>query len=145
MNWYSTILCFAFMNAVRPDVLLRRQSDILQHAIAFERAVPTAHTFTTTFLPAYFSYYVMAVLVQLPHTRLYRAALLPVVLWTTFRANMSLDFSWNLAGYAYMNQGLAVGANVSLEMHRLIIYNLAWHVYNRNAEHSMGVRKATFH
>ncbi|KAN0101097.1 Membrane bound O-acyl transferase family domain containing protein [Tylopilus felleus] len=82
------------------------RSDILQHAVVFERAVVTPHTFATTFLPAYFSYYAMAVLVQLPHTRLYRAALLPVVLWTTFRANMSLDFSWNPA---YMNQGLALG------------------------------------
>ena len=142
MNWYSTILCFAFMKAVKLDVLLHRRSDILQHAVVFERAVVTPHTFATTFLPAYFSYYAMAVLVQLPHTRLYRAALLPVVLWTTFRANMSLDFSWNPV---YMNQGLAVGADVSLGMHTLIICNLAWHVYNLNAEHSMGARKAAFH
>ncbi|KAG8221635.1 hypothetical protein J3R82DRAFT_1914 [Butyriboletus roseoflavus] len=51
----------------------------------------------------------MAVLVQLPRTGLYRAALLPVVFWMTLRASMSLDFSWNYPGYNYLNRGLALG------------------------------------
>ncbi|KAG8220732.1 hypothetical protein J3R82DRAFT_3062 [Butyriboletus roseoflavus] len=50
----------------------------------------------------------MAVLVQLPRTSLYRVALLPIVFWTTFRANKSLDLSWNYPGYGYLNQGLGV-------------------------------------
>lgn len=68
----------------------------------------TPYTFVTVLVPAVLSLYVMAVLVQLPRTRLYRVALLPVVFWTTFRTNMSLDFSWNYMGYDYLNQGLAV-------------------------------------
>lgn len=91
----------------------RRRSDILQHAVAFERAVVTPYSFATIFVPAFFSYYAMAVLVQLPHTTLYRAALLPVVFWLTFRANMSLDLSWNYPGYVYFNQGLSVSVNFS--------------------------------
>lgn len=68
----------------------------------------TPYTFMTIFLPACFSYYVMAILVQLPRSNLYRAALLPAVFWLTFRANMSLDFSWNYPGYDYLNQALSV-------------------------------------
>ncbi|KAI9462731.1 membrane bound O-acyl transferase family-domain-containing protein [Boletus coccyginus] len=69
----------------------------------------TPYTFATIFLPAILGYYVMAVLVQLPRTRLYRTALLPVVFWITFRASMSLDFSWNKPGYAHLNQALTLG------------------------------------
>ncbi|KAI9451857.1 hypothetical protein HD554DRAFT_2324700 [Boletus coccyginus] len=56
-----------------------------------------------------FSYYVMAVLVQLPPAGFYRAALLPVVFWATLRASMSLDFSGNDLGHSYMNQALTLG------------------------------------
>ncbi|KAG9310345.1 membrane bound O-acyl transferase family-domain-containing protein [Chiua virens] len=94
--------------------------DILQHASAFERAVVTPYTFTATFLPSVFSFYAMAVLVQLPHMGFYRTALLPVVFWLTFRAGMSLDFSWNHPGYVYLNQGLA------LAMFTVALRSTAW-------------------
>ncbi|KAH0830210.1 membrane bound O-acyl transferase family-domain-containing protein [Lanmaoa asiatica] len=82
--------------------------DILEHAFTFERAAVTPYTFANILLPAIFSFYAMAVLVQLQRAGLYRAALLPMVFWMTFRANMSLDFSWNYPGYAYLNQALAL-------------------------------------
>ncbi|KAF9223536.1 hypothetical protein BS17DRAFT_146814 [Gyrodon lividus] len=81
----------------------------LEHAFAFESTVVTSYTFATVFLPAFLGYYAMAVLVQLSGTRLSRAALLPVVLWMALRACMSMDFSWNYPGLAYLNQGLALG------------------------------------
>ena len=90
-----------------------RRLHILQHAVAFQPAVVTPYTFATIFVPAFFSYYVMAVLVQLPHSKLYRTALLPVVFWLTFRANMSLDFSGNDPAYDYLNQALSVSVGAS--------------------------------
>ena len=111
----------------------RSPSDVLQQVFTFDRVVVTPYTFTTIFLPAIFSYYVMAVLVQLPHTRLYRAALLLVVFWMTIRANVSLDFSWNYLGYAYFNQGLSVSVHISQEFPRLKFCNPARDVYRRNA------------
>ncbi|KAF8841251.1 hypothetical protein BDN67DRAFT_901941 [Paxillus ammoniavirescens] len=50
----------------------------------------------------------MAVLVQLPGTRLSRVALLPVVLWMALRAGMSMDFSWNSPTLGHLNHGLAL-------------------------------------
>ncbi|KAI6037692.1 membrane bound O-acyl transferase family-domain-containing protein [Pisolithus marmoratus] len=49
----------------------------------------------------------MAVLVQLPRTKLYRIALLPLVLWLALRAGVSLDFCGKQPGYAFLNQALA--------------------------------------
>ncbi|KAF9234627.1 hypothetical protein BU15DRAFT_89926 [Melanogaster broomeanus] len=99
-----------------------RASYFLQDAFTFERAVVTPYTFATVFLPAFLGYYAMAVLVQLPGTRLSRGALLPVVLWMALRANMSLDFSWNYPGLLYLNQGLA------LAMFTLALRSTAWTV-----------------
>ena len=82
--------------------------DILQHGFVFERAVITPYTFATVLLPPIFSCYVMAVLVQLPHTILHRTSLLPIVYWLAFRAGMSLDLSWNNPSYDSYNFGLAV-------------------------------------
>ncbi|KAG6369799.1 membrane bound O-acyl transferase family-domain-containing protein [Boletus reticuloceps] len=84
-------------------------SSVIVPVLALQRLAVTPYTFAIIFLPAFFSYYAMAVLVQLPDTRFYRAALLPIVFWMSFRANMSLDFTWNYAGYAYLNQGLSLG------------------------------------
>ena len=86
--------------------------DIFQYAFAFERAMITPYTFTTVLLPVFFSCYVMAVLVQLPRTSLYRTSLLPVVYWLAFRAGMSLDFTWNNPGYDQYNQALAVSVSL---------------------------------
>ena len=66
------------------------------------------YNFDAVFMPVVLGYYVMAVLVQLPRTKLYRLALLPVVLWLAVRAGMTWDFSWRRSEYAYLNQGLAV-------------------------------------
>ena len=82
--------------------------DIFQHAFAFERVLITRYTFAAVLLPALFSFYVMAVLVQLPRSSLYRTSLLPIVYWLAFRAGMSLDFSWNNPGYDLNNMALAV-------------------------------------
>ena len=72
----------------------------------------TRYTFVTMLLPAIFSCYVMAVLVQLSRTSLYRTSLLPIVYWLAFRAAMSLDFTWNNPGYDQYNQALAVSVKV---------------------------------
>ncbi|KAI6037691.1 hypothetical protein EDC04DRAFT_2897287 [Pisolithus marmoratus] len=74
-----------------------------------EQPVPPTWSNLATFLaPAFFTYYVMAVLVQLPRTKLYRVALLPLVLWLALRAGVSLDFSGKQPEYAYLNKGLAI-------------------------------------
>ena len=72
----------------------------------------TQYTFATVLLPVIFSCYVMAVLVQLPRTSLYRTSLLPIVYWLAFRAGMSLDLSWNNPSYDPCNFGLAVSVKV---------------------------------
>ena len=86
--------------------------DILQHGFAFERAAITPYTLVTVLLPPIFSCYVMAVLVQLPRTSLYRTSLLPIMYWLAFRAGMSLDFSWNNPGYDLNNMTLVVSVKV---------------------------------
>ena len=86
--------------------------DILQHAFAFERAAITPYTLITVLLPPIFSCYVMAVLVQLPRTSLYRTSLLPIGYWLAFRAGMSLDFSWNNPNNDQYNHALAVSVKV---------------------------------
>ncbi|KAL4077993.1 hypothetical protein J3A83DRAFT_4399051 [Scleroderma citrinum] len=50
----------------------------------------------------------MAVLVQLPRTKRYRLALLPVVVWSTVTAGMTLDFSFGHLESAHNNQSLAI-------------------------------------
>lgn len=142
MPW-SVFLSLRFLKGLTWS--FHRRPDNLQHAFAFERTVLTPYTFATILVPTVFSYYVMAVLVQLPRTSLYRTALLPVVFWTTFRANMSLDLSWNYPGHAYLNQGLAVSVKVSPGLYRLELCNPARHVYRRNARHGMGVGTAALH
>ena len=68
----------------------------------------TRYTFATVLLPAFFSLYVMAVLVQLPRTSLYRPSLPPIVYWLAIRTCMSLDFSWNNPDHDQNNMALAV-------------------------------------
>jgi len=102
---------------------------MLQQAFTFERVVLTPYTFATIFLPAFFSFYAMAVLVQLPRTSFCRAALLPMVCWSGFRASMSLDFSGNHPRYVYLNQALA-SIMFSIAM-RSTIWMLAQEPYSR--------------
>ena len=125
-------------------MLSHRRLD-LQHAVAFKPAVMTPYTFATIFLPAILGYYVMAVLVQLPRTRLYRTALLPVVFWITFRASMSLDFSWNKPGYAHLNQALSVSVKILPGLSRLKLQNPAGHVSHCNALHGVGICTAALY
>ena len=68
-----------------------------------QRVVASWFNLGTIFLPVVLGYYVMAVLVQLPKTKLFRLALLPVVVWLIFTAGMTLDFSWRQPEYAYTN------------------------------------------
>ncbi|KAI6045931.1 membrane bound O-acyl transferase family-domain-containing protein [Pisolithus marmoratus] len=73
-----------------------------------KQPVPLTWSNLATFLaPAFFTYYVMAVLVQLPRTKLYRIALLPLVLWLALRAGVSLDFSGKQPRYTFLNKALA--------------------------------------
>jgi len=73
-----------------------------------QRVVISWYNLVTVFLPVVLGYYAMAVLVQLPRTKLCRLAFLPAVLWLAIRAGMSLDFSQGSSEYVYLNQGLAV-------------------------------------
>ncbi|KAI6028994.1 membrane bound O-acyl transferase family-domain-containing protein [Pisolithus marmoratus] len=66
--------------------------------------------------PAFFTYYAMAVLVQLPRTKLYRIALLPLVLWLALRAGVSLDFSGKQPSYGFLNKGLALISRLAVEI-----------------------------
>jgi hypothetical protein len=52
----------------------------------------------------------MGVLVQRKRTAMTRYALLPVTLLCAYRAGSSLDFSFGIPNYRYLNQGLAVSA-----------------------------------
>lgn len=79
-----------------------------------QRVTPTGPNLAAFLAPVILSYHVMAVLVQLPRTKLYRVALLPLVLWLALRAGMSLDFSGKQPEYAYLNKALA-----------LVMFNLA--------------------
>ncbi|KAL4063516.1 hypothetical protein V8B97DRAFT_1530451 [Scleroderma yunnanense] len=72
-----------------------------------QRVIVSWHNLATIFLPALLGYYTMAVLVQLPRTKLYRLALLPAVVWSTIIAGMTLDFSWRRPEYVYLNEALA--------------------------------------
>ncbi|KAL4063520.1 hypothetical protein V8B97DRAFT_1529727, partial [Scleroderma yunnanense] len=73
-----------------------------------QRVIVSLYNLITTFLPVLLGYYVMAVLVQLPGTKLHRLALLPVIVWSTITAGMTLDFSFGHPEFAHINQGLAV-------------------------------------
>lgn len=82
-----------------------------------QRQIVSWCNMVTIFLPVVLGYYVMAVLVQLPRTRLYRLAFLPVVLWLAIRAGMTLDFSQGRSDKAYLNQGLVVSLAHRSYMH----------------------------
>ncbi|KAL4073182.1 hypothetical protein V8B97DRAFT_1869353, partial [Scleroderma yunnanense] len=83
--------------------------DLITWHFPQQRVAASWYNLATIFLPILLGYYVMAVLVQLPGTKLYRQALLPAVLWLTTTAGMALDFSSNRPEYAHLNQGLALG------------------------------------
>lgn len=74
-----------------------------------EQRVPSTWSNLAAFLaPVFFGYYATAVLVQLPRTKLYRVALLPLVFWLAIRAGTSLDFSRGQSEFLYLNKGLAL-------------------------------------
>ena len=50
----------------------------------------------------------MGVLVQRKHSRAMRFALLPIALLCAYRAGSTLDFSFGVLNYRYLNQGLVV-------------------------------------
>jgi len=61
-------------------------------------------------VPVVIAYYVAAVLVVLPGTRPVRLALLPVILWSFFRAATSIDVvaSYKEPGYDFLGYGFCV-------------------------------------
>ncbi|PPQ91017.1 hypothetical protein CVT25_013942 [Psilocybe cyanescens] len=72
----------------------------------------TLHTFTYEILPPILLYYATAVLVLLPRTYPIRLALLPITLYTAFRATTQIDLAKGLPeeqSLAYFNQGLVLG------------------------------------
>ncbi|KAG1717939.1 membrane bound O-acyl transferase family-domain-containing protein [Suillus occidentalis] len=85
-----------------------------------ERVALSASTFATFFLPAFVSYFAMGVLVQRKRTAMIRFALLPVTFLAAYRAGSSLDFSFGIPNYCYLNQGLA------LAMFTLAMRSTAW-------------------
>ncbi|KAH7884617.1 membrane bound O-acyl transferase family-domain-containing protein [Phlebopus sp. FC_14] len=85
-----------------------------------QRLPVTPFTFATIYVPAVLSYYVMAILVQLPRMQLYRLALLPLVYVFALRAGLSLDFSGSSPSHVYHNQGLA------LSMVTMALRSTAW-------------------
>jgi len=83
-----------------------------------DRVAVSALTFSKYFLPAFVSYWTMGVLVQRERTAVMRFALLPVVLLCTYRASVTLDFSFGIPNYRTLNQGLAVSAHNNLSIWR---------------------------
>lgn len=59
-------------------------------------------------LPAFLSFYVVAVLVTLPGTRTLRIALLPLIVFLAFHAAIFVDFSCGNPQRAYLNAGFGV-------------------------------------
>jgi hypothetical protein len=77
--------------------------------------VPLTWTsFVQLFTPPLLSYYVTAVLVQLPGTRWIRIALLPVTILLSFRAGTRLDLSFGHDTLTYLNQGLSVCHSIGI-------------------------------
>ncbi|KAG1735813.1 membrane bound O-acyl transferase family-domain-containing protein [Suillus lakei] len=85
-----------------------------------ERVALSASIFSTFFLPAYVSYFAMGVLVQRERTAIIRVALLPVALMCAYRAGSSLDLSFGISNYRFLNQGLV------LAMFTLSMRSTAW-------------------
>lgn len=85
-----------------------------------ERIALSASTFSTFFLPAFVSYFAMGVLVQRKRTAMIRVALLPVTLLCSYRAGSSLDLSFGIPNYRFLNQGLV------LAMFTLSMRSTAW-------------------
>ncbi|KAI6164112.1 hypothetical protein EDD17DRAFT_1725094 [Pisolithus thermaeus] len=65
------------------------------------------YTFLAYILPAFLSYYIVAVLVILPETRMLRVALWPVTVFLAFRAAVTVDFSCKNPERTYINFGFA--------------------------------------
>jgi len=70
--------------------------------------------FTRDFLTPMTLYMATAILCTIPRTFSIRLGLLPVILWTAFRASVTLDFAsgWSVERdrMVYLNQGLVVCA-----------------------------------
>ncbi|EAU85562.1 hypothetical protein CC1G_06275 [Coprinopsis cinerea okayama7 len=68
----------------------------------------TLQSIAQLFLPPFLFYYVTAVLVLIPGTLYARLALLPLTLWSAFRASTKLDFAKQFEDerFIYLNHGL---------------------------------------
>lgn len=67
----------------------------------------------TGILPAFACYYLTAVLVCLPNTRILRTALLPVSLLLAWRAATQYDVSAGIDEQGHLNYGLCVSPSIS--------------------------------
>ncbi|KAF8632235.1 hypothetical protein AX15_001987 [Amanita polypyramis BW_CC] len=92
----------------------------------------TQVSFLKVLLPALILYYITAFLIIIRGTRKIRIALLPLTLWTLFRAATSLDVSANFAEprLSYLNQGLVL-MMTTLGM-RVIIWSCRLEPYVRH-------------
>lgn len=76
---------------------------------AHEDRVPITFTSILVFLaPMFICYYVMAVLVLTPSTRLHRLALLPPALYALWNAGARVDISNGMSKYNHNNYGYCV-------------------------------------
>ena len=66
-------------------------------------------------MPAALAYYVAAVLVLLPGTRPIRLTLMPLILWSLFRAATSIDIGAACGdpGYDFYGYGLCVSGSIN--------------------------------
>lgn len=85
-----------------------RLTDIIPPAN--ERVPISSRSFCTELLPVILLYYATAVLVVIPRTFEFRLVLLPITLWSAFRAITSVDIAlaWNEPGFKCFDFGLGV-------------------------------------
>ncbi|KAL4078468.1 hypothetical protein V8B97DRAFT_2021521 [Scleroderma yunnanense] len=105
--------------------------DLIPLDLPPQRVVVSWYNLTTILLPVLLCYYVMAVLVQLPSTKLYRQALFPAVVWLTVIAGITLDFSWGRPELVHCNQTLFSMFTIAL---RAATWTLADELYVRYSD-----------
>jgi hypothetical protein len=88
----------------------------------------------------------MGVLVQRKRTAMIRVALLPVTLLCAYRAGSSLDLSFGIPNYRFLNQGLVVSTHPSRRAQVSSNYqNSACHIHPFDAIDRLGFHKKTIY
>ncbi|KAF8835273.1 hypothetical protein BDN67DRAFT_975519 [Paxillus ammoniavirescens] len=83
-------------------------SDIGSVFSTSQKASLTLDNFLTCILPVFACQYLMAVLVQLRGTHVYRIALLPIMLWLAWQASASIDCSGGDREQAHLNAAFVI-------------------------------------